>query len=224
MSLKHHDPAAVNKRRGIHGLYAITTDRPLTLPVLLSQVEQAIIGGAGIIQYRDKGDDAGRRRRYATALSTLCRRHNVLLIVNDDPQLARDAGADGVHLGRDDTSISTSRQLLGEQAIIGVSCYNRLDLALQAEQSGADYIAFGSFFPSPTKPEAVVATLPLLMQARQQLSIPIVAIGGITSDNGAHLITAGATSLAVVSGVFAQADITAAAQALARLFDDNLNP
>jgi len=224
MPLTHHDPAVVNKRRGIQGLYAITPDRPPTLPVLLNQVEQAIIGGAGIIQYRDKGDEAGRRRRYVTALSALCRRHEVLLIVNDDPYLARDSGAAGVHLGQDDASISTARELLGEQAIIGVSCYNRLDLALQAEQSGADYIAFGSFFPSPTKPEAVIAALPLLTQARQQLSIPIVAIGGITSDNGADLLSAGATSLAVVSGIFAQTDISAAAQAYARLFDDRQNP
>jgi len=223
MPLKHHDSIALKKRRGIHGLYAITPERPPDLDALLAQVEKAIIGGARIIQYRDKENKAGLRLQNASALSALCRRHQVLLIVNDDPLVARDAGADGVHLGREDTPISSARRLLGEQAIIGVSCYNRLDLALQAEHSGADYIAFGSFFASATKPEAVIAALPLLSQAHEQLSIPIVAIGGITSDNGAPLITAGAASLAVVSGVFAQADITAAAQAYARLFDDKPN-
>ena len=223
MPLKHREAAALNKRRGIHGLYAITPEPPPALEVLLDQVEKAIIGGARIIQYRDKENKTGLLRHNASALSALCHRHQVLLIVNDDPLVARDAGADGVHLGREDAPISSARRLLGEQAIIGISCYNRLDLALQAEHSGADYIAFGSFFASPTKPEAVIAALPLLSQAREQLSIPIVAIGGITSDNGAPLIAAGAASLAVVSGVFAQADITAAAQAYARLFDDKPN-
>ena len=220
MPLNNRDPACIKNRRAIQGLYAITTERPPALPILLAQVEKAIIGGAGIIQYRDKENGAGVRRQYASALGSLCRHYDVLLIVNDDPTLARDADADGVHLGREDAPISSARQLLGEQAIIGVSCYNRLDLALQAERLGADYIAFGSFFPSPTKPGAVVAALPLLSQAQEQLSIPIVAIGGITSDNGKALITAGAAALAVVSGVFAQTDITVAAQAYARLFDD----
>jgi len=206
----------------LHGLYVITTNQPLTSATLLTQVEQAIIGGARIVQYRDKGHNHRQRRQQAHALRELCHHHDAILIINDDPQLARQVDADGVHLGQDDASITAARQLLGKQALIGVSCYNRLDIAIQAEQAGANYVAFGSFYPSPTKPQAVMATLPLLKRARQQLSIPIVAIGGITTDNGAQLIAAGATMLAAISGIFAppRADITTAARAYTRLFDN----
>lgn len=210
----------MKQANNIQGLYVITDNRPQSTAPLLGQVEQAISGGARVIQYRDKGLDHEQRQQQAQALRELCHQHGATLIINDDPQLALQVGADGVHLGQDDVSITSARKLLGKQAIIGISCYNQLDNAIQAEQAGADYVAFGSFYPSPTKPEAKIATLPLLQQARQQLSIPIVAIGGITADNGARLISAGATALAIISGIFAQTDITTAARTYTRLFDD----
>jgi len=202
----------------IHGLYVITDDRHDTATQLVERVQLAIAGGARIVQYRAKAVSPKRRLDEATALTQLCRRFTIPLIINDDIELAQRVGADGVHLGRDDTPLVAARQQLGKQALIGISCYNRLDDAICAERDGADYVAFGSFFPSPTKPGAVVAPLTLLQQARQHLSIPIVAIGGITAGNGANLISAGAAALAVVSGVFAGADIRAAAEAYARLF------
>lgn len=223
--MTNHETRRLNQRAKLHGLYAITLEQTPTTAQLVTAVAQAIAGGATIIQYRNKGHDPHQRQEQALALRQLCQRHDVLLLINDDPELAQRVAADGVHLGRDDSSIAAARQRLGTGAIIGVSCYNQLDIAIQAEQAGADYVAFGSFFPSPTKPQAALAALPLLRQARQALSIPIVAIGGITIDNGARLIAAGASALAVISGVFTPpatetgADITAAARAYTRLFD-----
>ena len=130
-------------------------------------------------------------------------------------------GAAGVHLGRDDANISTARAALGEDAVIGLSCYNQLQRALAAQAAGADYVAFGSFFASRTKPQAVPATLELLHTARAALQIPIVAIGGITTENGATLIEAGADALAVIDAVFNQADIRSSAERFARLFNND---
>jgi thiamine-phosphate pyrophosphorylase len=143
----------------------------------------------------------------------------VSFVVNDDVELAVAAGADGVHLGLDDAEIAHARQHLGDRRLIGVSCYNRLDLARQAVGAGADYVAFGSFFCSPTKPLAVAAGPDLLVQARRELALPVVAIGGISPENGGALVTAGADMLAVISAVFAATDITAAARAFAPCFN-----
>jgi thiamine-phosphate pyrophosphorylase len=222
--LKRHNTIALNPKSGIQGLYVITADQQQTPSQLVAQVKQAIRGGARVVQYRSKDRNDELRYQQALALRELCHLLDSVLIINDDAKLARQVDADGVHLGRNDGSISAARRLLGEQALIGISCYNCLDTAIEAEQAGADYVAFGSFYPSPTKPEAVLATLSLLEQARQRLSIPVVAIGGITSENGTHLIAAGASALAVISGVFGQSDITAAARAYARLFDNNPEP
>jgi len=182
-------------------------------------VRAALAGGARVIQYRDKTRDTARRERQARALAALCRAHGALFVINDDVALARAVAADGVHLGRDDATLAQARAQLGPQAAIGVSCYNELSRALQAQAQGADYVAFGSFFPSRTKPAAVPATLELLRQARALLPLPIVAIGGITPTNGATLLHAGADALAVIEGVFGQTDIDAAAKQYARLFD-----
>ena len=141
-----------------------------------------------------------------------------VFLVNDDVELAKQTQADGVHLGREDVSLVQARTQLGPQAIIGVSCYNELARAVQAQNEGADYVAFGRFFPSRTKPQAVQADLELLREAKTKLHIPIVAIGGITPENGASLIAAGADALAVIEGVFGQADVRAAAARYARLF------
>ena len=226
--------------KGLRGLYAITPECPGpglrlaardgghvgnagAVPGLVRQVELAIAGGARVIQYRDKsGDLAGNRERRlaeARALHAVCRRAGVPLIINDDATLAAAVAADGVHLGRDDGSPSEARRLLGSAAIIGVSCYNSLELAEAAQAAGADYVAFGSFFASSTKPLAVRADVGLLRRARQSIHLPLVAIGGITPENGAALIAAGADLLAVVSGLFGEPDPRSAAQAYAQLFD-----
>lgn len=200
------------------GLYAITD--PLLIPDdrLTAAVEQAILGGARLIQYRDKSHDAARRLAQAGALNELCQRHAVPLIINDDVELAAQVGAAGVHVGKDDPAFAIARACLGKNALIGVSCYDRLDLALEAARAGADYVAFGAFFPSPTKPTEIRASVALLRKARAALSVPIVAIGGITPDNAPLLLDVGADALAVVSGVFGQPDIQAAARRYANLF------
>lgn len=185
---------------------------------LLPAVEQALYGGARLIQYRDKSMEGARRRREGQALAALCRRFSAPLLINDDVELAADVQADGVHLGRDDPAVERARARLGKSALIGVSCYNQLARALDAERRGADYVAFGSFFPSPTKPDAVHASLELLTEARAKLRVPIVAIGGITPENGAALVAAGADVLAVIDGVFNQTDIRAAARRYTALF------
>ncbi len=199
-------------------LYAIADTHCLDDARLITAVGEAIAGGAGVIQYRDKKRDAESRLAQAREIAKLCRKHNVLFIVNDDVALAREARADGVHLGREDVPLAEARKLLGAQAIIGVSCYNELARAEAAEKQGADYVAFGRFFPSRTKPQAVQAGLDLLREAKRKLRTPIVAIGGITPENGAALIAAGADALAVIEGVFGQADVRAAAERYARLF------
>jgi thiamine-phosphate pyrophosphorylase len=202
----------------IAGLYAIADTQYLDDAHLLAAVGTAISGGARIIQYRDKKHAATERTRQASELAALCRQHGVLFIVNDDVTLAKETQADGVHLGRDDVSPAKAREQLGTRAIIGVSCYNELARAEAAEKQGADYVAFGRFFPSHTKPQAVQANTDLLREAKKKLHIPIVAIGGITPENGAALIAAGADALAVIEGVFGQADVRAAAGRYARLF------
>lgn len=200
------------------GLYAITDAQQNNLPQLISDVEQALLGGARIIQYRDKSQDNNKRRNTAKQLRTLTQQHDALLIINDDVQLAIESLADGVHLGRDDRTITSARAQLGPDCIIGVSCYNDFALAQQAADNGADYVAFGRFFPSRTKPDAVTAEIKLLVRAKRKLNIPIVAIGGITTDNATTLINAGADILAVVNDIFSQDDIKTAAQYYQTLF------
>jgi thiamine-phosphate pyrophosphorylase len=189
----------------MQGLYVITDGS--TGDVLLSKVEQALRGGAAIVQYRDKTTNSVRREQEAAALRSLCQQHNALFIINDYVSLAKTVQADGVHVGCDDSALAAARAYLGKAAVIGVSCYNRLDLALEAAKQGADYIAFGSFFPSPTKPNAPRATLELLRTARQQLDLPICAIGGITLDTAPSLLASGADMLAVITDVFNSPDI-----------------
>lgn len=199
------------------GLYAITPETADT-EQLLTQVEAALTGGVAAVQYRDKSDDVARRHEQASELVMLCRQFGVPLIVNDDLRLADLADADGVHLGRDDGSVREARIILGKGKLIGASCYQDLALAQAAQDAGADYVAFGSFFPSPTKPAAARADVTLLREAARALRLPIVAIGGITAANAAPLLDAGADSLAVLSALFDAPDPRAAAYALNQLF------
>jgi len=203
------------------GLYAITDASHTDPETLARAVELALRGGARLIQYRDKTRQPARRARCAKMLRALTHRHRALLIINDDCRLADAVQADGVHLGRDDACIAEARALLGPAAIIGVSCYNRYQLARQAAAAGADYVAFGRFHPSRTKPDAVQADRELLRRAKRELNIPLVAIGGITAANARPLIDAGADMLAVVGDLFSQPDIEAAARQYQPLFNDD---
>jgi thiamine-phosphate pyrophosphorylase len=198
-----------------NGLYAIT-DGPRD--ALLAACEAAIDGGAVLLQYRDKTGDAVRRLAEARALAALCARRRVALIVNDDVGLALASGAMGVHLGEDDGDVARARAKLGPCAIVGVSCYDSINRARALAAAGADYLAFGAFHPSPTKPNARKAT-PALLREAKALGVPLVAIGGITPENGAPLIEAGANYLAAISAVLGARDVRAAARSFAALFD-----
>jgi thiamine-phosphate pyrophosphorylase len=200
------------------GLYAITDSERIPRGNLTARVAQAIDGGAVLIQYREKFLSREERGREAQALVMLCRERGIPLIINDDIELAAASAAAGVHLGQNDAPVGQARRRLGPQAIIGVSCYNQLERARAAASMGASYVAFGRFFPSRTKPGTVSAQPALLAQSRKEIDLPIAAIGGITPENGAELIDAGADLLAVIHGVFGQPDIKAAAQAYAALF------
>lgn len=198
------------------GLYLLTPDEADT-ERLLERVSQ-VLEAASLLQYRNKAADHALRRRQAGALLRTCRDAGVPLIVNDDVALAADIGADGVHLGEDDTDVASARALLGAGAIIGVSCYDDLGRARSAARTGADYLAFGAYFPSTTKPLARRAGLALLRDSAA-LELPRVAIGGITPDNARTLVDAGADLVAVISGVFDASDPPAAAHAYRACFD-----
>lgn len=203
------------------GLYVITPAAG-DGPSLAEAVSAAIRGGAALVQYRAKSSLDPRAQ--AAALLTVCRSAGVPLIVNDDVDLATELGADGVHVGKDDRACAAARRALGPGAIVGVSCYDSTERALKAQADGASYVAFGRFFPSKTKPDAPGASLATLSAARTLLDIPIVAIGGITSANGAALLAAGANLLAVIDGVFGADDPYQAAQAFRRLFETSERP
>ena len=209
----------MSRKASLRGLYLLTNHDNNSQTQLLDDVEQALQSGARVIQYRDKSADQLKRRQQAEVLNQLCRQYDAQLLINDDVELAHDVGADGVHLGQQDVSLLQARQLLGDKAIIGVSCYNRLELAQTAQRQGADYVAFGRFFSSSSKPEAVQADVAFLQTARQQIRLPIVAIGGITPDNAASLILAGADMVAVIHAVFGQPDIGRATRQFLSLFN-----
>ncbi len=201
----------------LKGLYVITDTTRFVRDELVQAVGEAIAGGAAIVQYRDKSDDVERRRTEAAALSELCRHHHRVFIVNDDVDLAIEVGADGVHLGQDDHELATARaqfQSAGLDAIIGVSCYADHLRAEQAATAGADYLAFGAMFPSPTKPHAPGASGELLAWAAERLGLPVCAIGGITAANVPDLLPYHPDMVAVISAVFAAPDIRSAAAML----------
>jgi thiamine-phosphate pyrophosphorylase len=204
-------------RPALNGLYAVTPDEADTSQ-LVERVADALAGGVRLIQYRNKTARPARRLEQARALRSVCTQVGARLIVNDHVDLARSVDADGVHVGAEDAGLEEARAALGPDKIVGVSCYNRLELARAAEARGADYVAFGSFFPSSVKPQAVRAPIELLQQARSELRVPIVAIGGITLDVAPRLIAAGADALAVISALFDATDISKAAVDFSALF------
>jgi len=199
------------------GLYAITPSM-LDHDTLLKQVKQALDSGIALLQYRDKTSNPSKKLTTAKALQQLCLRYDTPLIINDDYQLALDSQAGGVHLGQGDGSVKHARKLLGATAIIGVTCHHDLSLALTAQQQGADYVAFGRFFHSQTKPGTPLADVELLAQAKARLDIPVVCIGGISLQNAAPIISAGANYLAVVDSLFSARDISTASRDFANLF------
>ncbi|MDQ8037532.1 MAG: thiamine phosphate synthase [Pedobacter sp.] len=199
------------------GLYVIT-DSKLLAGHLLPAVAAALEGGAAVVQYRHKSLQGGNRHWFeAEQLLELCRQYKVPLIINDDVELAVAIGADGVHLGRGDGSLAAARQRLGADAILGATCHDSLHYANEAANQGASYLAFGAFYPSATKPGAVQAPLSCISKA-QRFHLPVVAIGGITADNAAPLITAGAHCVAVISDLWSAPDITVRAREFSRLF------
>ncbi len=199
------------------GIYPITDDAFMRRPDhedILSEVAGA---GIAMLQFRAKHGDRDEARRQVARLLAICRRHEVPLIVNDDVELCAQGGADGVHLGRTDSDIAGARAALGAGAIIGATCHGSLELARFAQVQGADYVAFGRFFPSVSKPQAPPARLEVLRAARDTLDLPVAAIGGINRDNARETLAGGADLLAVIYAVFGASDPGAAARNLVRI-------
>ena len=197
------------------GLCLITPDDPD--PSQLFARTRPLLAFASCLQLRNKAMDADALRVAGIALRSACKDAGVPLLINDDAALAAELGADGVHLGEHDSDIASARRLLGDDAIIGASCYDDIERARRLAAEGASYLAFGAFFPSPTKPNARRASLQLLRDSAH-LGLPRVAIGGITPDNAPSLVDAGADLVAVISDVFDAPDPVAAARAYLSLF------
>ena len=205
------------QQASLHGLYAVTPDDHL-LPRLSALVSEALAGGVRVVQYRNKIAPPPLFRAQAAELLRICRAAGALLIVNDNPEIAADIGADGVHVGREDGGAARARAIVGPDKVIGVSCYDDLSIAARAMGEGADYIAFGAMFASSVKPEAVTASLGLLTEAKARFGVPVCAIGGIKTSNVQTLIAAGADMAAVITDLFDAPDIAAQARAYQELF------
>ena len=201
----------------IKGLYAITPDMA-DLNTLIHKTQLVIEGGAFMVQYRSKILDRAVKIQQCAAILRLCREYGVPCIVNDDVEMCRILEADGVHLGENDDNIAEVRRILGEDAIIGSSCYDQLDRAKQAQKEGATYVAFGAVFPTPTKPNAPRATLELLREAKHEIHIPIVALGGITVTNAHDVIEAGVDAIAVITSLFEAKTIKETAETFLKMF------
>lgn len=200
-----------------YGLYLVTPESDDD-DALAASVEAALAGKPAVLQYRNKHASPDTRLAQAVRLGTLCRSAGVPFIINDDVALACQVDADGVHVGKADGDLAAVRALIGGGRLLGVSCYNDWWRAEAAVAAGADYVAFGAMFPSPTKPDNVRAEPALLRRARAALPVSVVAIGGITLDNAPTLVAAGATQLAVITDVFSAPDVTARAAAFAALY------
>lgn len=207
----------MSSTRAIRGLYAVTPDLADTA-TLVARTEQALRGGARLLQYRNKVADAALKLEQATALLNLCRRYDCLFIVNDSVEVAMKIGAPGVHLGREDGDLAQARKALGPDVVLGASCYGEIHIAEQARNAGVDYVAFGAAYASPTKPGNKRAPLELYREARG-IGLPVVAIGGITLDNAQPLVDAGVDALAVITALYNAPDIAAAARGFAALYE-----
>lgn len=193
------------------GLYAITDPNLLDAQSLFTKVESALKGGCRVLQYRDKPATTLEKLERARKLKSLCQQYNAQFIINDDLELCLQSNADGLHLGKSDGDILAARALLGPKRILGVTCHSDLNYAQKCINLGVDYCAFGRLFSSKTKPEAPPCPLSVLKEAAK-LSKPMVAIGGITLDNIERLMHTPLYSVAVIHGLFAQADVQATAE------------
>jgi len=204
-------------QRALAGLYAVTPDEART-DVLVLKVKQALAGGAVAVQYRNKAAGPQLRLEQGRALAALCAAAGAIFVVNDDVALALELDADGVHLGAEDGDLAEARRRLGRGKLLGASCYDRIELAAAAVRAGADHLAFGSVFSSPTKPDAVRAPLALFAEARRRFALPLVAIGGINLQNAPEAFAAGADAVAVISAVFEANDVAGRAAAFTRIY------
>lgn len=212
---------STEKHASLKGLYAITQDG-LPSKALFEKTEAILANGATLLQYRDKSNDRSKRLEEALWLKQCCQEYNCLFLINDDIELADEVSADGVHLGKDDDGYTKAREQLGNSAIIGISCYNQIDRAIEAQDIGASYAAFGAMFSSTTKPNTAKADINLLKQAKQQLTIPICAIGGITTNQAPPLIDAQVDMLAVISDLYSAQHPGLVARQYRELFEQSL--
>jgi thiamine-phosphate pyrophosphorylase len=205
----------------IKGLYAITPDMA-DLNSLIQKTQLAIEGGAFMVQYRSKIQDHDVKMQQCAAILRICREYDIPCIVNDDVDMCRVLKADGVHLGEKDDKIAEVRHILGKDAIIGSSCYDQLNRAKQAQKEGASYVAFGAMFKTSTKPNAPRASLELLKEAKSQIQIPIVAIGGITMNNAHEVIETGIDAIAVINSLFEAKIIKETAETFSHMFHKSI--
>ncbi|WP_394782214.1 thiamine phosphate synthase [Undibacterium sp.] len=201
----------------LKGLYIVTPDWDDT-EKLLAATEQALLGGAAVVQYRHKFADEKLRRVQASALQQLCRRYQRPFIINDYVNLCVELNADGIHVGGTDISVAEARMRVGKHKIVGASCYGDLQLAHLAAATGASYVAFGGFYPSRVKKYAVTTSASIVTQAKQEIALPNVVIGGMTADNSQPLVAAGADMVAAISSVYMAPDPQAAAKEFVELF------
>ena len=204
-------------KKNLSGLYVITDKKLIERDNFIEIVEKSIKGGARIVQLREKETFYDEIILLAKELLKVTKKYDVPLIINDSPEIARETGADGVHLGGDDTSIDNARSLLGSEAIIGVSCYNQIERGFNAVKSGADYVAFGTPYNTPTKPDREPTSIEILNKAVNLINIPVFAIGGITKDNAKPILETGVDGIAVITSVFGSLDPETAARELANL-------
>lgn len=202
----------------LKGLYVITDKKLIPRERFAATVEEAIRGGASVVQLREKGSPEDETIELGKALLELTRKYGVPLIINDSAELAREIGADGVHLGENDPKVAHAREMLGEDKIIGVSCYGKIERGIDAERDGADYVAFGTPFFTPTKPERTPTSFDVLREAVSRIkNIPIFAIGGITPENAGSVLETGVDGIAVITAVFGSPDPESAARELSRV-------
>jgi thiamine-phosphate pyrophosphorylase len=199
------------------GLYIVTPDWDDT-EALLRGTEAALRGGAAMVQYRHKTASPEQRKTQAQALLALCRRYQRPLIINDHVQLAIDLDADGIHVGGMDASVAQARAAVGPAKIVGASCYGDLELARKAHRDGASHVAFGGFYPSRVKKYEVTTAHDIVARSKAEIPLPVVVIGGMTIENSASLVAAGADMVAAISSVYTAAEPEQAARGFAALW------
>jgi len=209
-------------KNNLRGLYVITDKKLIDRDQFVLTVEKSIKGGASIVQLREKDTPEKEIIDLGRQILKVTKQYNVPLIINDSPELTREIGADGVHLGGEDCSITKARELLGNNAIIGVTCYNEINRGLYAVQNGADYVAFGTPYYTPTKPEREPTSIDTLKKAVSLIkTIPIFAIGGITKENAGPILETGVNGIAIITSIFGSTDPETSARELTKLYRKN---